>query len=342
MSIRQRAREKREVKIFGRLDPYVIGRYVPEMLEKYSPWLRGLRLEFSGPSDVMNILMKSEHKKNSIVLSGSSYWAMAYNAIPPYKESYTHYAIAQQHTVSIGLITLNPSIRSCSDLRGKRVNMYLSGSIVNEVFSTVLKFHGIYDEVDKVYVGYPEGRDGLLDGSIDATENAFHKGPGVIAPNTTMLDLISKRPGDLHLITFTEEEVAEIGRKAFFPVVVMEIKAEEIVKKYGLKEQKEDISWVTVFHWWGCDKELDAEVTYEICRVMNEHMREYAIQHHARAQGWTAERLAKEVVYPLGGLTNCGVKREFFHPGALKYYDEVGIKVVEPPLPGEVTWLKER
>ena len=335
------AHEKQEIKVFTGRDPTVIGWFLPEMLEKYSSWLSGVYMPTSGPSDVPNVLMKNEYKKNSVIMSGSSYWAMAYYAIAPYKEPYTHYAIAQQFNAPIGLITLDHNIRNWSDLRGKRVNMYLPGSIVNEVFTIVLKFHGIYDQVDKVYVDYNKGRDGLLDGSIDVTESAIHKGPNVIAPHRTMVNLISKRPNDLHLISFTQEELQEIAKQSAFPLIVMEIKAEEIKKKYQLKQQEEDLSWVTIFHWLGCDKELDPEVTYEICRVMNEHMSQYAIKHHARAQGWTAERLAKEVVYPLGGLTNCGVKREFFHPGALKYYEAHGIRVVEPPSPGKVARLKE-
>jgi TRAP-type uncharacterized transport system substrate-binding protein len=334
------AREKKEIKVFELRDPYIIANFLPEILEKYSSWLRGVHLDFRGPSDVMDVLMKNEYKKNSIIMSGSSYWAMAYNAVPPHKKPYIHYAIAQQFTASIGLVTLDPNIRSWSDLQGKTVNMYLPGSIVNEVFTTVLKLHGIYNEVNKVYVYYPQGRDGLLDGSIDATETCFYKGPGVLGAHDTLVDLISRRSGEVHFITFTKEEIEEIAKKSAFPIIVMKIRAEEIQKKFQLKQQK-DLSWVTIFHWLGCDKEMDPEITYEICRVMNENLSEYGIKYHAPAYGWTQKKLAKEVLYSYGGLANCGVKREFFHHGALKYYDEHGIKAVEPPLPGKVALLKE-
>ena len=117
----------------------------------------------------------------------------------------------------------------------------------------------------------------------------------------------------------------------------MEIKSEEKWRRFQFKQ--EDFTLITIIHFWGCDKEVDPEIRYESCRVLDDNMREYAVKYHVPAHGWTPEKLAKEAIFSLGGLANCGVKREFFHPGALQYFDEHGIKIVERPSPGKVTWL---
>ena len=291
-----------------------------DITNKYHPWLRMVPVEsFRGPKVVTN-LMKPENKKDSITISGNSYWTQACNAAPPFgPEPYPHYAIALTATAAAGLITLDPSIRTWADLQGKKVNLYVEGSIVRELWSIMLRFHGIYDEVDKVYLGYDEAKEALLTGAIDASYMSFSLAPPTLMPSPRLADLMEERPDDLCLLTFKKEELAELTKKTNFPIVEVPIKAQDIQRKFALKQQKEDISWVAITHFWACDKELDPVITYEIVKMLVEHRTEFR-DYAPLASSWTGPEF----------FAACGMPIEYYHPGARKYYDEHGIRIVSP------------
>ena len=164
--------EKVKIRIFGVSHKYYQGLVTGlcDTINKYHPWLQAVDAgSFRGP-EIVKHLMKPENKKDSIICTSASYWFRARNFAA---DPYTHYVIAKQATAAVGLVTLDPHIKTWADLQGRKVNLYLEGSMIRELWRIVLNFHGIYDEVDKFYLGYKDAKEALLAGRIDATYISF-------------------------------------------------------------------------------------------------------------------------------------------------------------------------
>ena len=79
--------------------------------------------------------------------------------------------------------------------------------------------------------------------------------------------------------------------------------------------------WYEAQCFWQCDPALDPDITYEIVRILDAY-KEEMVQYDALAGAWNTEWFADMLV-----------EEQHVHPGALRYYDEVGLEVTykEPP-----------
>lgn len=318
-------REKKEIVLYALSigsSSYVVSFGLAELINKYSKWLRVTAMETSGVLEMNKLTEQPENRKKSIMHNNPAGFYLARAGLPPYKKPLTRTAIAFQNNFQIGLVTLDPKIKTWEDLKGKRVSVFHKGSTIETVLTKVLKLHGAYDEKKVAYFPFGKTKTALLDGTIAAGVVSCVAGkPFIPIPQTEELLSTAK---NVYNIPFLFEDLPKIQEGEAIPyhfVTVPKGTDPRLRSDWVLLEGK---------LFWACHPELDSDIVYEFVRVLDRYTDEMK-NYHASAKSWTRERLGE-----------CDVERKYFHPGALKYFDEHGIKVTfkEPKNLWKPEWLK--
>ncbi len=211
-------------------------------------------------------------------------------------------ALASIYPNAVQLVTLADSdVHSLSDLEGKRVSVGAPGSGTELNARALLEANGIsYDDFTPQRLNFNETADAIRDGDIDA--GFWSVGP----PTSSILNLATTR--DIRLIGFTDEEI-ENAREAEPTFAAYELRA-------GLYEGMEEaVQTISIPNVLAVSTELDEEMAYQVTRILFEHTDELIAVHPA-ANDTTVEFSVNST--PIA-----------FHPGALRYYEEVGAEVAD-------------
>lgn len=198
----------------------------------------------------------------------------------------------------VQLVTTDKSgINKFEDLKGKRVGIGAPNSGVELNARMMYEAHGMKYEDSKVdYLNYGEAIDQMKNGLIDA---AFVTS-GI--PNATIMEL-----GTTNKIVIVpiEGEGAKnlIAKYPFF--------VEAVIPKDTYDTDK-DTNTVTVMNIMVIREELPEEVVYEITKGIFENIDDIKASHNTAEKHLSLENSQKGISIP-------------FHPGAEKYYKEVGI-----------------
>lgn len=215
-------------------------------------------------------------------------------------------ALASIYPNAVQIVTLADSgISSLSDLRGKRVSVGAPGSGTEINANTLLETNGItYDDITVQRLNFNETADALRDGDIDA--GFWSVGP----PTSSILNLAATR--DIRLIGLTDEEIANARE------------AEPVFARYTLRAGiydgvEEPVPTISIPNVLVVNADLDEELAYEITKVLFEFTDEL-IAIHLAANDTTVEFSIESTPVP-------------FHPGAIRYYEEVGATVADHQRP---------
>ena len=190
-------------------------------------------------------------------------------------------------------------INSISDFKGKRISIGAAGSGVYTNAVHVLEAAGLtLDDIDAQYLSFSESADGLKNKQIDA---AFITA-GI--PNAAITELGSSV--DVKLISLSDEEVANLI--AAHPTYAnLKLAADTY-------ELEEDVNCVAITALLVCANSLDEELVYNMTKALFE---QEGILTHAKA----AEITLDSAFVGVGDLP--------LHPGAQRYYQEVGALAAE-------------
>lgn len=190
-------------------------------------------------------------------------------------------------------------ISSLADLAGKRVSVGAPGSGTEVSTQTLLAANGItYDDIEEQRLNFNETADALRDGDIDA--GFWSVGP----PTSSILNLAATR--DIVLIPLTEAEVAAaLAAEPTFAAYTLRAGLYE-----GMDAAVPTISTPNVLV---VDAGMDDELAYLITKALFEHVADLIAVHPA-ANDTTVEFSVGSTPIPL-------------HPGALRYYEEVGATI---------------
>ncbi len=209
-------------------------------------------------------------------------------------------SLAAIYPNAIQIVTVEGSgITSLADLRGKRLSVGAPASGTEVSARTLLEANGIsYDDFRPERLNFNETANALRDGQIDA--GFWSVGP----PTSSILDLASTR--NIVLIPLSEEEIAAA------------IAAEPTFAPYTLREGlypgvTSGVPTISTPNVLIADASMDEGLAYEIVKTMYEHVDEL-IAIHPAANDTTVEF----------SLTSSPIP---FHPGALRYYEEIGAEV---------------
>jgi uncharacterized protein len=197
-------------------------------------------------------------------------------------------------------------INTISDIKGKRVSVGAPGSGTEFKTNLVLQEAlGIPYSSFKVFrLSFTENANALKDGTIDVGIW------DVAAPTSSIMDLSMTR--DIYVIPFSKEEINTVCEK--FPFYSpFEMPA-------GIyKGQDKPIPNPSVWNTVACTASLNEELVYKLVKAVFENA-DYLQKIHPFAKYTTPENAVTHSVIPL-------------HPGAVKYYKELGLTIPERLLP---------
>jgi len=223
----------------------------------------------------------------------------AYEGEEPWEEPQKNLrAITRLHASTIHFVVPKDSgIKSFEDLRGKKGNLSVAGATDDIYFRDIMEFVDVdVDEVPVQHLGYPAGVDLLRDGHIDWIECAG------TPPESNVMTIASIR--DIDILDIGGEFREKILKK--FPYYSPATIPAGIYK--GVDRDVETIEPTAVLF---CDESQSEDVVYEITKCIFENIDEVR-KLHAGLNLLSLDNATKGVGIPL-------------HPGAEKYYREVGV-----------------
>ncbi len=208
-------------------------------------------------------------------------------------------ALAAIYPNAVHIVTLADSgIASLQDLRGKRVSVGAPGSGTEVNARALLEGNGIaYEDFQPQRLNFNETADALRDGAIDA--GIWSVGP----PTSSILNLAATRA--IRMIPLTEAEIAaaQAADPVFAPYTI----------RAGLYDGVGDTPTISIPNALVVHAEMDEALAYAITKALFEHVDELRAIHPA-ANDTTVEFTMAAAPIPL-------------HPGALRYFMEIGAAV---------------
>ena len=193
-------------------------------------------------------------------------------------------------------ILAKPGIKNVSDLKGKTVCVGDVGSGTEVNAWQVLGAAGLTkDDINVVNGSFQDGVDQLKDGKIDAAFTVAG------APTTAIVDYATTN--ELNLVSLSDSELAAI--RSEYPFLV-----QDNLPAGTYTGQTEDIVCVAVQAALVASEELSEDVVYEFTKAMFDNQADL-VAGHAKF-GFMDAKVACIGTVPL-------------HPGAEKYYKEIGV-----------------
>ena len=209
-------------------------------------------------------------------------------------------ALASIYPNVIQVVTpADSDIKSLSDLKGKRVSVGAPGSGTEVNSRALLESNGITQKDFRAQrLNFNETADALRDGDIDA--GIWSVGP----PTSSIMSLAASRP--IRLISISEEEAkAAIETEPVFAQFTLAANTYE-----GVGEPTQTLGVPNVLI---ANADLDEELAYQLTKLLFEKKADL-VAVHASAENLTVEFTMEATPVPL-------------HPGAIRYYEEIGVEV---------------
>ena len=259
-----------------------------------------LTVTSSGASKANIQMIDDEDADLATVQNDVMYYA--YNGIDLFEEegAYTSFAaVAGLYDETVQIVTCDSSIKTVADLAGKTVSVGDAGSGVEFNAKQILAAYDLtFDDIKVVNASFGDSAESLKDAKIDA---AF-----VVAgaPTTAVVDLSTVK--DISLVQLDEEHIQQLQDEYDFYT-------ETVIPAGTYTGYDEDATTVSVRATLIASTEVSEDAVYELLKAMFDNQ-EDLIAGHAKFELLNLEDAVKGISVP-------------FHPGAIKYYDEQGIKV---------------
>jgi len=198
----------------------------------------------------------------------------------------------------VQIVTMDPSIKTVADLKGKSVSIGASGSGVNFNAMDALKAYDLtLDDIDAQYLDFADSAEGLKDGKIDA---AFIVSG---APTTAITDLATG--GKVYLVGFDAEHITKL-------IEMCPYYKESVIKAdvYGTPE---DVTTVAVAAVVIAGNDVSEDAVYNFLTATFNDLEDLTAA-HAKGAELSVEFAASVTDVP-------------YHPGAVKFFAEHDIDV---------------
>jgi TRAP transporter TAXI family solute receptor len=316
-----RAGDKTEIQIYSNPfgnSTYVLSFALAEIVNKYSSKLHMTCLESKGSSANILYLQKNpEALKNTVVVGNQYLTTQAERADPPFTKPYKDLkAIALIGNMGGFLTTTNPAIKAVEDMAGKSLGLGSKGITIEYVPRFILQDgYGIFKDLGRVsYSTFDAIKDALIDGSLDVgLQSSALWGEDEYkdwAPIPATEELLATKA--CYLVDIKPEAFKRAREKSGYPIYFQKAKPLAFGKSKAFGGNR--IIWSN--SWW-VDKSMDDDIVTEICSIIYDHAKEFTT-YHATGRCITKKTVA-EVMVP----------EAEFHPAAIKFYKEKGLKVGE-------------
>lgn len=290
---------------------YVLGYALSDICKKHHHWLAANPVDTFGTTDNLRLMEKrsAKERENTIFIVGDGEFADATAGKPPFKTKHPIKLITHLYERQGAVfVTLSKNIKTYKDMIGKRVALAAVGHGLAILAEDMLKTWGIMDKVKIARMGLPDMPKTLIDGSVDVAMLPLDclGGKWFLSPAFTEIT------NPIYFVSWTQEFADK------WPDLTGHNRPSAIVPPGAFgPTQTEAIGVISVYNSWGCYPEVNPEIPYEIAKVINEKADLFASYH---AKG-------KSVPFIGMDLAKGPFARKDFHASALKYFDEVGIKI---------------
>ena len=196
-------------------------------------------------------------------------------------------------------VSAKSEIKSVSDFKGKRISVGDAGSGVEFNAKQILEGYGLsFDDIKKSNLSFKDSAEGIQNGTLDGCFITA----GV--PNSALQELAFS--AGLVLVPVDGEVAKKICEKYGYYTLTT-------IPGGTYKGTEEDISALAIKATLAVSSKLDEQTVYEMTKALFENL-DVLAQSHAKGKEVSAASAITGVSVP-------------FHPGALKYYKEIGLNV---------------
>lgn len=198
----------------------------------------------------------------------------------------------------VQILSVDPSIKTILDLKGKRVAVGASGSGTEVMARAVLGIYGMsYDDINEDYLGFGDAASGLKDGTCDV---AF-TWAGI--PTASVMELCATH--NISMISFTDEELQKLMTVSSYCVPAQ-------ITKQTYPKLFEDAQSFSIPAIICANADLDEQFVYDFMVAVFDNM-DLLAQTHERGADLSLETA-------LAGLDGATL-----HPGAERFFREKGL-----------------
>jgi uncharacterized protein len=256
--------------------------------------------QITGGAIENNTLINNGSNDIAISIGFMSYFAR--NAMPPYKAKLENIAglfSGLSKGVFQVVVAKNSPIKSIKDLKGKRVSLGPAGGGAITLFLQVIQSYGFNEkEFQPVYQSYEQSADALSDGNLDAI--LVH----AAAPTPALIQLAAtKKP--IRYLSIDETTLKELMKK--YPYMIPITLGKEMYKT------EEPVKTFYTANVVIVRKELDTDLVYRITKALFENIEKIQTSHPS-VKELDLDAAVQGMPIP-------------YHPGALKYFAEKGLKI---------------
>ena len=222
----------------------------------------------------------------------------AYNGQRLFDSPVTGFSVvAQLYQEQVQIVTTNPDIKTVADLAGKKVSIGAAGSGVYFNAIDVLSAYDLKEsDISAVYQSFGDSAESLKDGKIDAAFTVAG------APTTAIVDYATTNT--LNLVSLTDEELAAI-QEAYPFLIRDDLPSTTYTGMTG------DVVCVAIQATLVASEELSEDVVYEFVKAMFDN-KDALTEGHAKFGFLDPEAASAGATVTM-------------HPGAEKYYKEIGV-----------------
>ncbi len=276
---------------------YPIGSGIASIVMKHVPELE-ITAESTGAS-VANLKMLRDKRVDMIMGASNTSWG-AYEGHPPFEGEPVKNirGIACLYPEIFQFIVLERSgMKNIYDLKGKKVAVGAPGSGTERTAKMVLEAHGLsYEDIDEQFLNFGEAVTALKDRLIDCAII----GSGI--PTSAVVDASTTLDVDLLALDFPVMKEFMTDRPYLTLITI---------PGGTYRGVDEDVTAVASPAILSAEKDLSEDTVYNITKAIFEHLDELAAI-HAQGKMIKLETALSAMSIPL-------------HPGAEKYYKEVGV-----------------
>ncbi|MBO4335372.1 MAG: ABC transporter substrate-binding protein [Desulfovibrio sp.] len=301
---------------------FALSHGLAKMINERSEWLEAEVIATAGIGDATRLAQRDpEKRKNHIVITmtpGMELWATP---------EYTTKKVGSMGMLSTALVTLNPEIKTWADLKGKTIALPRKvKQSYTHIYIDMLRQAGILDSVQLQHGGTSACLTALRDGAADAGAIMISFiFPDSASPGPFLEQLQTRGPVYFIEQGNIEKNIAmmtEAGKqKEFEGATVPPLAMVAAPSSFG-PTQTQPVVIMTPPVFWAAGTQVPDEIIYEVTRIMYEAAEKGEFgQYHVIGKGMTPEFIVTSF-WPTE--EEC---RKNYHPGALKYFDERGIRL---------------
>ena len=281
-----------------------------DIINKRSTKLRSATVESTGSLGNAMYLYKHPEQKETLLLyyNQHSYW-IGQQAKPPFPEPFDDVqCIMAVVNNPETIVTLDPDIKTLEDLAGKNIAAGPKTASTWYIPTMIYDYLGLLDEINWSAMSFGAATAAVLSGTADAALMAF----GVTGGN------------EVTGIPPTEQC---FRTKRTYIISIPKDVADGTQEKSGMfmgfgnfhigdrgKTPAQDFSAVVTYNSWWCHPDMPDETVREICNIVYDNIDEFG-NYHVLGKAMTKENRGAVLI-----------PDEMFHPEAIKFFKEKGIK----------------